>query len=281
MCPPEVRFSYLIPSVKLELVMSRFGGNQDGEPREDFIDELLEFSDDYQSNDFPNIDREGCPAEDVLRKAAYSGRLIDETMREHLLTCSPCFTEFKSLRDVSGTNRIPKVMVAGIGAFTVIALTAIAFLVFNAFTSEEGAEISRSDTRSSSDSSQTKSAPSPEQDSKDTVSKVKDTPKNIRTFNFDIASNNVVRGGADRLERKMLPAEKVRILVKLSDGSPSGIYIVSLLDEFGRSLSSEIKTRSTGVTLATDLDLSQLGGPARLCIAAGDEIPDCFSVLIK
>lgn len=261
--------------------MSSFLGNQGGEPKEDFIDELLEFGDEYQTNDFPNPDREDCPDGDALSKAARSGRVLDENLREHILTCSPCFTEFKNLRNASTPRLYPKVMVAGIGAFTVVIFVAIAFFLFADWSSKDGTQVSGNKTTGKAESSEPTSAPPLQKDPTKELTEKSDTAKDIRTFSFDIASNNVDRGGMKNSERKSLPAENVKIYVRLADGSPSGLYTISLLDEFGRSLSSETGAKSDGVTLTTRLDLTRLGGPARLCIAAGDEIPDCFSILIK
>lgn len=261
--------------------MSSSIGNRDGDSNEDFINELLEFGDEYQSNDFPNPNREGCPDEQALFKAVRSGSLIDEVLREHLLTCSPCFTDFKNMKNAGKTSSYPKALVAGIGTFTVVVLFAIALFVFTDFNPTDGTEISGNNTRKGSESPEEKTVPPLKKEFTNTVPKTQSNTTSFRTFDFDIASNNVDRGGLNRAERKLLPAERVKIRVRLSDGSPSGMYRVSLLDEFGRSLSSEIRTTSDGIALAASLDLSRLGGPARLCVAAGDEVPDCFSVLIK
>ncbi len=60
--------------------------------------EILEFTREYQSNDFPNPRREGClPKEDLL-KIADSDELPNAELREHLLSCSPCFLDFHAAR---------------------------------------------------------------------------------------------------------------------------------------------------------------------------------------
>jgi len=60
--------------------------------------EILEFAHEYQSNDFPNPNRAGClPKEDLLKIAA-SHELPGAQLREHLLSCSPCFLDFHAAR---------------------------------------------------------------------------------------------------------------------------------------------------------------------------------------
>jgi len=60
--------------------------------------EILDFSHEYQSNDFPNPAREGCPPNEELLKIAASDQLPEADLREHLLNCSPCFQEFHAAR---------------------------------------------------------------------------------------------------------------------------------------------------------------------------------------
>jgi hypothetical protein len=63
--------------------------------------EILEFAHGYQSNDFPNPKREGCPAKEDLLTIANSGALPKAEIREHLLGCSPCFLDFHAARQAA------------------------------------------------------------------------------------------------------------------------------------------------------------------------------------
>jgi len=60
--------------------------------------EILEFAHEYQSNDFPNPHRADCPPEEDLLKFAGSDELPNAELREHLLSCSPCFLDFHAAR---------------------------------------------------------------------------------------------------------------------------------------------------------------------------------------
>lgn len=48
---------------------------------------------------YPNPERKGCPGRDVLLKLAGKERDADDPNWYHVWHCSPCYTEFKQLRD--------------------------------------------------------------------------------------------------------------------------------------------------------------------------------------
>lgn len=265
------------------LAMSKFPEYQDGKTEDDGIQKLLEFSEDYQSQDFPNPNGEGCPSESTLKKEARSGRLLDESLREHILTCSPCFNTFKKFRNTSIAPPISKTMVAGIGAFLVLIIAGCTLFFLYTGSSSPDDEIVKLESQSESgivEPTERKSDPpaagSPSQ--KSDLSRSESIPP---TFRFSVESNGVDRGRLGQTPRRKLPSGRINFEVKLPDGSPTGLYRVTILDEFGRSLAPEIITSSDGSRFVTQLNLAQLQGPARLCVSAGDEVPDCFAVLIK
>jgi hypothetical protein len=53
---------------------------------------------------FPNLDRTGCPAEEILEACVRSGRLPSPELRTHLLTCSSCFQHFRTLKAAHATG---------------------------------------------------------------------------------------------------------------------------------------------------------------------------------
>lgn len=65
---------------------------------DELVRETVEAARQHYLNDFPNPDRTGCPPFDSLRRVAESSELPDRGVREHLMTCSPCFREFQELR---------------------------------------------------------------------------------------------------------------------------------------------------------------------------------------
>lgn len=257
---------------------------KEGESEEEAIRELIEFADSYQSNDFPNPEREGCPDGSVLRKAAYSKTLIEESVREHILVCSPCFLAFKAARENPPWISLPKVMVAGMSVFILVAALVIATIFLKGDSLESPEDIARIDQTFG-----TQIEPSQIQEERESergkFNQVQDndktTTKSIPIARFNSETERVDRGGISRTERRPVPSEKVVIEVRLTTGSPAGIYRIGILDEFGRELSSEIRVRSDGNDVRTLMDLTGLKGPARLCIGAGDEVPECFPVTIR
>jgi len=82
---------------------------------ESITEQIIKFAREYHADDFPNPSRNNCPLKDVLIKTVESGKLPDESLRLHLLNCSPCFQDFCSMRSekwlvlpVAETNRNKK-----------------------------------------------------------------------------------------------------------------------------------------------------------------------------
>ena len=46
----------------------------------------------------PNPTREGCPSHDVLEALSRRGRPIGDPAYEHLLVCSPCYSEVRDMQ---------------------------------------------------------------------------------------------------------------------------------------------------------------------------------------
>lgn len=277
-----MRFRIPNASVRFSLVMSSHLENDNLEPEDDLLEELLSFGEDYQSQGFPNPDRQDCPGERVIRKALGSGKLLDESIREHLLVCSPCFNEFKKARTESNHKPQFKVMVASAGVIFVLILSLVAVFFLVNDESKGDSEIVKAIPNQDLGIARTADMPRTDVSTETPSSEpVLPLPKRtIETITFDSSANNIDRSGGGVGSRKSIPAERVNVTVSLAEGSPAGVYRINLLDEFGRSLYPEIKTTSDGVKVTASIDLSRLRGPARLCVGAGDEVPDCFSVFV-
>lgn len=61
-------------------------------------EEILEFAREYQAKDFSNPTRKNCFSDEELSNAAHGGKLPEDDLREHLLSCSPCFNAFQTAR---------------------------------------------------------------------------------------------------------------------------------------------------------------------------------------
>ena len=53
---------------------------------------------------YPNPERKGCPGSEVIRSLANKAVAPDDPAWQHIWKCSPCFAEFKDLRDARRRN---------------------------------------------------------------------------------------------------------------------------------------------------------------------------------
>lgn len=53
---------------------------------------------------YPNPERKGCPGPDTVRALANKTIPHDDPLWQHIWKCSPCFAEFKELRDTRRLN---------------------------------------------------------------------------------------------------------------------------------------------------------------------------------
>lgn len=75
--------------------------NHESNNREDLFaepEEVVPFAQAYYATEFPNHERQGCPAPESLRGIARSNTLPDSELRAHLFECSECFCTYRSVR---------------------------------------------------------------------------------------------------------------------------------------------------------------------------------------
>src|SRR5687768_15097382 len=79
------------------------GPDRSGFRSEDDIDKVL-------GSAYPNPERKGCPPHDVLAALAKRERPIGDPGYEHIVSCSPCYREFRSLQQanaVASSRSVP------------------------------------------------------------------------------------------------------------------------------------------------------------------------------
>jgi len=59
--------------------------------------------------DYPNLNREGCPGDDVVREVAARTELKKDELWEHVTHCSPCYAEFLRFKNELRDRRKQKV----------------------------------------------------------------------------------------------------------------------------------------------------------------------------
>lgn len=73
---------------------------QPGSPSDDDDGKFGDDIDEVLSRANPNPERIGCPSRETLIELARRTRLLGDPAYEHLLKCSPCYREFKVLKEV-------------------------------------------------------------------------------------------------------------------------------------------------------------------------------------
>lgn len=72
---------------------------QPGSPSDDDDGNFRDDIDEVLSRANPNPERVGCPSRDTLVALARRSQPLGDPAYEHLLKCSPCYLEFKALKE--------------------------------------------------------------------------------------------------------------------------------------------------------------------------------------
>ena len=68
-----------------------------GHKRKSTVDEaFLELGRKHFAHDFPNPTRQGCPQDDVLRLLAEQPKQVEDSVLDHITSCSPCYTTYSA-----------------------------------------------------------------------------------------------------------------------------------------------------------------------------------------
>src|ERR1051325_3366506 len=59
--------------------------------------DLITFARDYYSSDFSNPERKDCPETGIFKTLIQSENLPNDDVRNHLFSCSSCFTEYREV----------------------------------------------------------------------------------------------------------------------------------------------------------------------------------------
>src|SRR5215208_420022 len=70
---------------------------------------ILETTRDHIAKDFPNPQREGCPAREAVFNSFQSGKMPTGEERAHILSCSECFKEYQiQLAEYRAASTVPE-----------------------------------------------------------------------------------------------------------------------------------------------------------------------------
>ena len=207
--------------------------DRSGFKSEDDIDKVLGYAN-------PNPDRVGCPPHDALAALARRERPIGDPGYEHIVNCSPCYREFRSLQQANmfATERLAQTR----RRWQVVAAAAVVFALVGVgawllFTQREIVDAPR------------------------VAQSIKQTPE--LPTQLDLRKYSVTRSEEKTVKQPVLelPRARLDLTMLLPVGSEPGPYDVQVLDSDLRSRatatgSAEIRNYIT--TLRTILDVQEL-----------------------
>jgi hypothetical protein len=260
-------------------------------------EDLLGFARSYYADDFPNPERRGCPPPADLDSRARSGQLPDEHLRAHLFGCSECFRAYRSALaaraatlnarpapdplpvERSGAPRSRTLLPAFAGALSLLILLFVGIYFWRQYRPAPDDIIIRKDPPPTAAPADTNSnsvvgpatPPSPLR-----TPQQKDTPRRraaphrqepgtelaaVTSVGIDLQKYVITRGGeAARTDEVIeLPRARVRLLLKLPEGSDAGVYTVSIIDSSGKAVVTAPRAGSAdGKNLSVTINTTRL-----------------------
>lgn len=281
---------------------------------------LVKLARDYFSSDFPNSSRADCPAQSILDGLILSNALPEDELRAHLFGCSECFRDYRRLvalhRDtvprkifswwVWMTVPFRQQPLTAFASLIILAVCVIAgFFIWRGGLREMPAGVVRNASQPATTSTSTtpQSPPTGERASAGPESfpaersdekhpgrggdkKKERPPKELVASNpitIDLEKYSLLRSTEGTSDEPSIrfPAARNRVILTLPSNSPRGLYKVSVVDAYGRELSSRRAASANGKTLITDLDTRALSASKyRLCVSLSAEAPDCYPFIV-
>jgi len=274
------------------------------------LDEIVTLARRYYATGFPNPQRRGCPPPGEIMKVVSSRHAPGAALREHLFECSECFGEYRQAlaqirNEVVGWKRL----VSRLSLMRVSTAVGIIFLFV--FTGRlmwrKPTPEARYEQITSSNSSGAK-APTPVATSNktDETVTVQNMPAEIAkppivrravgekarsssrseqgvgTIEVDLDNYLVFRHSQEEKAPIVLPAVRARLDLLLPETGAAGKYTVSLIDAFGRDLSSETAVSPDGAKLQVKLDLRRVTPDKyRLRLSRKGEAPAYYEVIVS
>jgi hypothetical protein len=194
------------------------GERHDGEAsRLQFRDEV----DELFARANPNPSRIGCPTADVLVTIARRERPIDDPLYSHVIGCSPCYLEVRTIQEAEKKQRFRSRLAWVAAAAAVLLIAVIGGRLILGVNPERGGEV---------------------------------------LVERDLRPYAIMRGEpqAGSLPPLMLPRARVRLALTLPTGSEPGPYEVQIRHGVVQTSAAIAEMRGKATVLQTSLDLSQI-----------------------
>jgi hypothetical protein len=285
-----VRFSVLIPSYFMQ-----------AKNMKDEFDPIIAQAAQQHATGFPNPERLGCPPPGQITSRIWTGQLPDQQLRQHLLSCSECFNEYreqlaayqvarqtaptwwqrwKDSWPVRSALAFAAVLLVSLGGWFVWQQARTPLLPQIA----TNTNVAQSPIMPASSPSPETRAPIAKATEPESKPKIASQPAPTLTRAIDLneyVALRDVKAGSTEEKPIHLASEPIRLQLNLPEGSTKGVYTVRLLDAFGRSLRRASVLSQTGKTLTVTLDLRSIkASNYRLELSWQKEAPDYYPVTV-
>jgi|ERR1051325_4239322 hypothetical protein len=254
--------------------------------------ESLKTTRDHIAKDFPNPQREGCPARGTVFNSFRSGKLPNSEDRAHILSCSECFNEYqiqlaeyRAAKAAPENTRAlewrPRIVIPAL-AFGLLAV-AIAITVWKFSAGPRVDQNVVSHTNETIGSPPSLPSPSPAKPADESQKKSTNSMVAVSQATIDFEQATALRRQAPQQSNTIsLSATPHALLIKLPENSPKGSYKVSLNDAFGKSVRSKTTASANGKTVKVIFNLIGLNsGGYSICVTREQEVPSCLPVTIR
>ena len=256
-------------------------------------DELFSLARKYFSHEFPGSGH-GCPSAGEMVELIESGKLPDETVRSHLLTCSQCFVTYKERlqrsresqraagflpQRISKLVHYPWVRILA-PSLSVVLIAVVAVIYFRPRNDQEKVGLANQPVQVVNANANIVTTSSP---SFVGIEPSNNVEKSTHVARVDLRNYSPQRGNGAGAEPPPLQIEQklTAFSITLPESSPPGAYSVSIVDAFGKAINTRISNSVDGKRLTATLNLDNLKSQKyRLCVSRSDEPPNCYPVVI-
>lgn len=256
-------------------------------------EELFSLARKYFSHEFPRSGH-GCPSAGEIVELIESGKLPDDTLRSHLLTCSQCFVTYKERlqrsrelqpaagslpRGISKLVLNPWVRILA-PSLSVLLIAVVAAIYFRPKNDQEKVGLANQPVEVVNANANVVTTASP---SSVGIEPSNNVEKSTHVARVDLRNYSPLRGNSAGAEPPPLQIEQklTAFSITLPESSPPGSYSVSVVDPFGKTIKTRTSYSVDGKRLTATLNLDNLKSQKyRLCVSRSDEPPNCYPVKI-
>jgi hypothetical protein len=255
-------------------------------------DDILLWARRHIAAEFPNPTRKDCPGSELLSNLINRGQFPDTDVKRHLLSCSNCFSEYRTALaghqgnsatvDLNLSKPVFGVRLALVLALLLLLVSGVGVILWSRRESPDRYVIqvppAQSPSTIATRSIESKPTPETETDR---------SPRNnvvvaVNTVNVDLAAFQQTRDASGKNQQAIRLTHGVNELaIKLPRRSPPGTYRITLADSFGKQVLTSSAKLHAGRIVRSRLNLPSLNeGTYTFCVSSNGEAPDCLPAKI-